>query len=153
VRPPGFFINKDVLKGRTGPRNGADRQGQLPEGSSRREQVRENAKAAGVKLEDTLTRQIDEILDPVIELSGAALLTGGQSSRWSGPISVRALVTYGVPAVFSLYPSAVVSNAVAHIVAVEDGFGYHDWLARPLLMSGFVPLAAALISGMLAHKR
>jgi hypothetical protein len=47
----------------------------------------------------------------------------------------------------------VVSNAVAHAVAVEDGFEYHDWLARPLLMSGFVALAAALISGMLARKR
>lgn len=89
----------------------------------------------------------------LVLFSGAALLSGGVSSRWSGPISVRALVAYGVPAVFSLYPAAVVSNAVAHVVAVEDGFEYHDWLARPLLMSGFVALAAALISGMWARKR
>ena len=89
----------------------------------------------------------------LVLFSGAALLSVGLPSRWSGPISVRAFVAYGVPAVFSLYPSAVVSNAVAHVVAVEDGFEYHDWLARPLLVSGFVALAAALISGMWARKR
>lgn len=52
----------------------------------------------------------------LVLFSGAALLTGRLSSRRSGPISVRALVAYGVPAVFSLYPSAVVSNAVAHVI-------------------------------------
>ena len=36
-------------------------------GASRPDQVRENAKAAGVKLEHALMKQIDEILDPVIE--------------------------------------------------------------------------------------
>jgi aryl-alcohol dehydrogenase-like predicted oxidoreductase len=36
-------------------------------GASRPEQIRANAKAAGLKLEDTLMKQIDEILDPVIE--------------------------------------------------------------------------------------
>lgn len=44
-------------------------------------------------------------------------------------------------------------TAIAHAVGVEDGFEYHDWLARPLLMSGFVALATALISGMSARKR
>ena len=36
-------------------------------GASRPEQVAENVKAAGVKLEDGLLKRIDEILDPVIE--------------------------------------------------------------------------------------
>jgi aryl-alcohol dehydrogenase-like predicted oxidoreductase len=36
-------------------------------GASRPEQVSENATAAGIRLEDSLMRQIDEILDPVVE--------------------------------------------------------------------------------------
>ena len=36
-------------------------------GASRPEQVAENVKAAGVKLEDGLLKRIDEILEPVIE--------------------------------------------------------------------------------------
>jgi aryl-alcohol dehydrogenase-like predicted oxidoreductase len=36
-------------------------------GASRPEQVSENAAAAGVRLEDSLMRQVDEILDPVVE--------------------------------------------------------------------------------------
>jgi len=36
-------------------------------GASRPEQVRENVKASGLKLDDDLLRRIDEILDPVIE--------------------------------------------------------------------------------------
>jgi hypothetical protein len=81
--------------------------------------------------------------------SCAALLSAQLASGWCRPTWARALVAYGVPAVFSLYPSAVVSNAVAHVVAVEDGFVYQDWLAQPLVMSGFMVLAAALIGGLL----
>ena len=36
-------------------------------GASRPEQVTENVKAVGVKLEDDLLKQIDEVLDDVIE--------------------------------------------------------------------------------------
>jgi aryl-alcohol dehydrogenase-like predicted oxidoreductase len=36
-------------------------------GASRPEQVTENVKAVGVKLEDDLLKQIDEVLDGVIE--------------------------------------------------------------------------------------
>ena len=36
-------------------------------GASRPEQVTENVKAAGVKLEDDLLKQIDEVLDGVVE--------------------------------------------------------------------------------------
>ena len=36
-------------------------------GASRPEQVTENVKAAGVRLEDDLLKRIDEILDPVVE--------------------------------------------------------------------------------------
>jgi hypothetical protein len=58
-----------------------------------------------------------------------------------------------VPAAISLYPSAVVSNAVAHLVAVDDAFVYQDWLALPLMVSGLVALVAALIGGVLHAKR
>ena len=36
-------------------------------GASRPEQVTENVKASGVRLEPALLKQIDEILDPVVE--------------------------------------------------------------------------------------
>jgi hypothetical protein len=85
--------------------------------------------------------------------SCAALLTAQLASRWCWLTWARALVAYGVPAVVSLYPSAVVSNAVAHAVAVEDGFVYQDWLAQPLMLSGVVTLVAALIGGILHAKR
>jgi hypothetical protein len=81
--------------------------------------------------------------------SCAALLSARLASRWSCPTWVRALVAYGVPAAISLYPSAVVSNAVAHVVAVDDAFVYQDWLALPLMVSGLVALVAALIGGVL----
>jgi hypothetical protein len=85
--------------------------------------------------------------------SCAALLSARLASRWSCPTWVRALVAYGVPAAISLYPSAVVSNAVAHLVAVDDAFVYQDWLALPLMVSGLVALVAALIGGVLHAKR
>ncbi|WP_343317378.1 hypothetical protein AAFM46_08325 [Arthrobacter sp. TMP15] len=51
-----------------------------------------------------------------------------------------------------MLPAAVVSNAIAHVVAVEDGFVYHDWLAGPLVVSGVVTLAIAFISGLIARR-
>jgi aryl-alcohol dehydrogenase-like predicted oxidoreductase len=36
-------------------------------GASRPEQVTENVKAAGVRLDDDLLKRVDEILEPVIE--------------------------------------------------------------------------------------
>jgi hypothetical protein len=85
--------------------------------------------------------------------SYAALVSAQLASRWSRPTWVRALVAYGVPAVISFYPSAVVSNAVAHVVAVEDAFVYQEWLAQPLMMSGLVALVSALIGGVLHANR
>ena len=81
--------------------------------------------------------------------SCTALLALWLTRRWSGATWIRALVAYGVPAVLSLYPSAVVSNAVAHVVAVEDSFVYHDWLAWPLILSGVVALGIALMARVL----
>jgi len=36
-------------------------------GGSRPEQLKQNAQASGIKLDDDLLRQIDEILDPIVE--------------------------------------------------------------------------------------
>lgn len=84
--------------------------------------------------------------------SGAALITGWLQSRRPGRILIRMAIAFGVPAVFSLFPAAVVSNAIAHAVAVEDGFVYHDWLAGPLVVSGVVALSIAFISGLIARR-
>jgi hypothetical protein len=81
--------------------------------------------------------------------SCAALLSVWLASRWSETTWVRVLVAYGVPAVVSLYPSAVISNAVAHVVAVKDSLFYHDWLAWPLMLSGLMALVVALLGGVL----
>ena len=59
----------------------------------------------------------------------------------------------GVPAVMSLFPEAVVSNAVAHVVAVDDAFVYRDWFAGSLVISGLVAMTIALISSLLARNR
>lgn len=85
--------------------------------------------------------------------SGAALISGWRCLRSSAQISVRALCVYGVTASFSLYPAAVVSSAVSHVVAIEDTFTYNDGLAGPLAISGFVALAAALILVVLTRRR
>lgn len=86
--------------------------------------------------------------------SVATLLSAWLASHWSGPTWARPLLAYGVPAVASFYPSAVISNAVSHVVAIGDSFVYHDWLARPLVLSGIVALIAVLIGGVLhAHPR
>jgi hypothetical protein len=84
---------------------------------------------------------------------GAALAAGWLCLRSSAQISVCALCTYGVTAVFSLYPAAVVSNAVSHVVAIEDAFAYRDGVAGPLAFSGLVALAAALILAILTRRR
>ena len=47
-------------------------------GASRPEQVVENVKAAGVKLEDGLLKRIDEILDPVVERDPAKTVSPAQ---------------------------------------------------------------------------
>lgn len=84
--------------------------------------------------------------------SCAALSSGWLCSRWSARTSVRVLCAYGVPAVLSLYPAAAVSNAVSHVMAIEDTFTYRDGLAGPLVVSGLGALAAALICGISAHR-
>lgn len=85
--------------------------------------------------------------------SGAVLASGWLCLRSSARISVRALCIFGVTAVLSLYPAAVVSNAVSHVVAIEDTFTYNDGFAGPLAISGFVALAAALILVVLTRRR
>lgn len=85
--------------------------------------------------------------------SCAALTSGWLCTRGSAWISVRALCAYGVTAVLSLYPAAVVSNAVSHVVAIEDTFVYRDGLAEPLALSGLVALVAAFFLTILARRR
>ena len=85
--------------------------------------------------------------------SGAALTSGWLCLRSSARISVRALCLYGVTAVLSLYPAAVVSNAVSHVVAIEDTVVYRDGVAGPLTFSGLVALAAALGLAILTRRR
>lgn len=88
----------------------------------------------------------------LVSWSLTALLFAWLASRWSGPKWARPLLAYGIPAVASFYPSAVISNAVSHVVAIDDSFVYQDWLARPLIISGIVALMAVSISGVLqAH--
>lgn len=84
---------------------------------------------------------------------GAALASGWLCLRSSAQFLVCALCTYGVTSIFSLYPSAVVSNAVSHVVAIEDTFAYRDGVAGPLAFSGLVALAAALILAILTRRR
>lgn len=84
----------------------------------------------------------------LVSWSVAALLFAWLASRWSGPKWARPLLAYGIPAVASFYPSAVMSNAVSHVVAIDDSFVYQDWLARPLIISGIVALIAVLIGGV-----
>jgi len=50
-------------------------------GASRPEQVTENAKAAGVKLDDTALKAIDEIVDPIVERDPAKT-TSPKSRDW-----------------------------------------------------------------------
>ncbi len=85
--------------------------------------------------------------------SGSALIAGWLCLRSSAQISVRALCTYGVTAVFSVYPTVVVSYAVSHVVSIDDTFAYRDGLAWPLALSGVVAFAAALILAILTRRR
>jgi len=50
-------------------------------GASRPEQVRDNAAAAGVKLEDDLLAKIDEVLDPVVERDPAETMGRSPKTR------------------------------------------------------------------------
>ncbi|WP_269936539.1 hypothetical protein [Arthrobacter sp. HY1533] len=47
----------------------------------------------------------------------------------------------------------MVSNAVSHVVVIEDTFAYRDGVAGPLALSGVVALAAALILAILTRRR
>lgn len=82
--------------------------------------------------------------------SCAAVITVWLCLRGAAWIPIRALCAYGVSAVLSLYPTVVIGNAVSHVVAIEDGFAYHDGLAGPLAISGFMALSAALVLAILA---
>lgn len=84
-----------------------------------------------------------------VSWSVAALISAWLAGRWSGPKWTRPLLAYGIPAVASFYPSAVISNAVSHVVAIDDSFVYQDWLARPLMISGIAALIAVLLGGIL----
>ncbi len=57
------------------------------------------------------------------------------------------------PSVISLFPAATVSNAVAHVVAVEDAFVYRDWLAGPLVISGLAAITIAIVGSLLSRSR
>lgn len=59
--------------------------------------------------------------------------------------TARALAAFGATALASWYPAATVSAAVGHVVAIEDGFVYQDWLALPLIGEGLAALAAAAV--------
>ena len=83
----------------------------------------------------------------------ATLLAAWMCFRGTGRASVRALCAYGVSAALSLYPAAVLSYAVSHVVAIEDTFAYRDSLAGPLVLSGVVALAAALVLAIWARRR
>ena len=85
--------------------------------------------------------------------SFTVLLAGWLLSRRPGPAWFHAFMACGVPAVMSLFPEAVVSNAVAHVVAVDDAFVYRDWFAGSLVISGLVAMTIALISSLLARNR
>lgn len=85
--------------------------------------------------------------------SCTALLAGWLLARGPGPTWIRVFLAYAVPAVISLFPAAVVSNAVAHVVSVDDAFVYRDWLAGPLLISGLVAMTIALVGIFLVRNR
>ena len=82
-----------------------------------------------------------------------ALLPGWLLSRRAGPAWIQAFLAYGVPAVISLFPAVVVSNAVAHVVAVDDAFIYRDWLAGPLVISGLVAITIAIVGSLWSRSR
>jgi aryl-alcohol dehydrogenase-like predicted oxidoreductase len=50
-------------------------------GASRPEQVDDNVRAAGVKLDDDLLRKIDEVIDPVVERDPARTLERSPKER------------------------------------------------------------------------
>ncbi|MFP3463526.1 hypothetical protein R5O87_22030 [Arthrobacter globiformis] len=77
--------------------------------------------------------------------SGVTLLSVWLAQRWAAPKWATIFGAYGLTAIVSLYPSAVISNAVAHVVALEDSSVYHDWLAWPLVLSGLVAVIVALV--------
>ncbi len=85
--------------------------------------------------------------------SCTVLLAGWLLPRRAGPAWIHAFLAYGVPAVFSLFPAVVVSNAVAHVVAVDDTFVYRDWLAGPLVISGLVAITIAIVGSLWARSR
>ena len=85
--------------------------------------------------------------------SFTALLASWLLSRRPGPAWFHAFMAYGVPAVISLFPAVVVSNAVAHVVAVDDAFVYRDWLAGPLVISGLVAITIAIVGSLWARSR
>lgn len=100
--------------------------------------------------------QAGSILGNVLALvfwSCTALPASWLLARASGPTWIHAFLAYGVPAVILLFPAAVVSNAVAHGVPVDDVFVYRDWLAGPLVISGLVAMSIALVSSLLSRNR
>ena len=91
---------------------------------------------------------------------GALLLWTGVSaraarhfSRSTGPLVARVLAGFAIPALLSVYPSAVVSHAVGHLVPIEDGFVYGDWLALPLVLAGVAAMVAAGIAALISRRR
>lgn len=85
--------------------------------------------------------------------TAASLWAGWRSARSEGLIEVRLLTSFGVTATSSLYPSLVISHAVGHVVPIEDGFQYDDWLAVPLIVAGVVSLFAAGVLAVIHGHR
>ena len=68
-------------------------------------------------------------------------------------MAVRVLVGFAIPALLSVYPSAVVSHAVGGLVPIEDGVVYRDWLALPLVLAGAAAVVAAGIADLVSRRR
>ncbi len=73
-------------------------------------------------------------------------------TEFGSGFGTRLLPLRGDGCSFSL-SAAVVSNAVSHVVAIEDTFVYRDGVAGPLTFSGLVALAAALSFAILTRRR